>query len=234
MQEFRKLCLGSSSSRSSSGAQSLDQLLERQWEQGSQFLMEQAQHFDIASLLSCLHQLRSENVRLEEHVGSLLQRRDHLLAVNARLAIPLTLHPMAVSAAPAESSGARGGRENGAPLRPPPPPRPETVTAERHQVTAPLDYHEPGARHERHQVTNYKLDYHGPVPNNSYISKIIANLQAQLKRRGRGRRRGGGRRGGGGGGGAGGAGALSTVQSYIMLEQRRRADFSIDAILNEP
>ncbi|XP_026730198.1 nucleolar protein dao-5-like isoform X3 [Trichoplusia ni] len=79
----------------SSGAQSLDQLLERQWEQGSQFLMEQAQHFDndvctVASLLSCLHQLRTENVRLEEHVGSLLQRRDHLLAVNARLAIPLT------------------------------------------------------------------------------------------------------------------------------------------------
>lgn len=44
----------------------------------------------VASLLSCLHQLRTENVRLEEHVGSLLQRRDHLLAVNARLAIPLT------------------------------------------------------------------------------------------------------------------------------------------------
>ncbi|XP_044742552.1 protein AF-10-like isoform X2 [Chrysoperla carnea] len=70
--------------------QTLDQLLERQWEQGSQFLMEQAQHFDIASLLSCLHQLRAENLRLEEHVSSLLQRRDHLLAVNARLAIPLT------------------------------------------------------------------------------------------------------------------------------------------------
>lgn len=70
--------------------QTLDQLLERQWEQGSQFLMEQAQHFDIASLLSCLHQLRAENLRLEEHVNNLLQRRDHLLAVNARLAIPLT------------------------------------------------------------------------------------------------------------------------------------------------
>ncbi|XP_014298758.1 protein AF-10 isoform X2 [Microplitis demolitor] len=85
---------------SSSGAlggsaipQTLDQLLERQWEQGSQFLMEQAQHFDIASLLSCLHQLRAENLRLEEHVNSLLQRRDHLLAVNARLAIPLTTQP---------------------------------------------------------------------------------------------------------------------------------------------
>ncbi|XP_056647033.1 protein AF-10 isoform X1 [Diorhabda sublineata] len=75
--------------------QTLDQLLERQWEQGSQFLMEQAQHFDIASLLSCLHQLRAENLRLEEHVSSLIQRRDHLLAVNARLAIPLTNQPPA-------------------------------------------------------------------------------------------------------------------------------------------
>lgn len=26
--------------------QTIEQLLERQWEQGSQFLMEQAQHFD--------------------------------------------------------------------------------------------------------------------------------------------------------------------------------------------
>lgn len=30
--------------------QTLDQLLERQWEQGSQFLMEQAQHFDSESI----------------------------------------------------------------------------------------------------------------------------------------------------------------------------------------
>lgn len=98
--------------------QSLEQLLERQWEQGSQFLMEQAQHFDskfifmrfvigikislnnnselniaVASLLSCLHQLRSENIRLEEHVNNLVARRDHLLAVNARLAIPLNQVP---------------------------------------------------------------------------------------------------------------------------------------------
>lgn len=47
----------------------------------------------VASLLSCLHQLRAENLRLEEHVNNLLQRRDHLLAVNARLAIPLTTQP---------------------------------------------------------------------------------------------------------------------------------------------
>lgn len=103
--------LAGSTSASGNTPQSLEQLLERQWEQGSQFLMEQAQHFDskfrvflsivevltpfflssstVASLLSCLHQLKSENVRLEEHVTSLVARRDHLLAVNARLAIPL-------------------------------------------------------------------------------------------------------------------------------------------------
>ncbi|XP_013144933.1 PREDICTED: protein AF-10 isoform X9 [Papilio polytes] len=113
-----------------SSAQSLDQLLERQWEQGSQFLMEQAQHFDIASLLSCLHQLRTENVRLEEHVGSLLQRRDHLLAVNARLAIPLT----AVAAGPPEPS--RCMRDVSQLRATPGPVRPnETITSERsHQL----------------------------------------------------------------------------------------------------
>lgn len=56
--------------------------------------------FAVASLLSCLHQLRAENLRLEEHVSSLLQRRDHLLAVNARLAIPLTGQPALQQAHP--------------------------------------------------------------------------------------------------------------------------------------
>lgn len=35
--------------------QTLDQLLERQWEQGSQFLMEQAQHFDSKLLCTYSH-----------------------------------------------------------------------------------------------------------------------------------------------------------------------------------
>jgi hypothetical protein len=43
----------------------------------------------VASLLSCLHQLKIENSRLEDHINGLVSRRDHLLAVNARLAIPL-------------------------------------------------------------------------------------------------------------------------------------------------
>lgn len=49
----------------------------------------------VASLLHCLHQLKSENHRLEGHIKSLATRRDHLLAVNARLSIPFSspLHP---------------------------------------------------------------------------------------------------------------------------------------------
>ncbi|XP_074658988.1 uncharacterized protein LOC141911828 [Tubulanus polymorphus] len=82
--------------------QTMEQLLERQWEQGSQFLMDhaQGQHFDIASLLNCLHQLQAENHRLEEHITSLVARRDHLLAINARLTLPLG-GPSAVSTAAA-------------------------------------------------------------------------------------------------------------------------------------
>ncbi|KAH3720172.1 hypothetical protein DPMN_063066, partial [Dreissena polymorpha] len=35
--------------------------------------------------------LRTENRRLEEHCRNLVSRRDHLLAVNARLTLPLSL-----------------------------------------------------------------------------------------------------------------------------------------------
>lgn len=51
--------------------------------------MDQAQHYDIASLLSCLNQIRHDNERLEERLRQLTSRREHLLSVNARLALPL-------------------------------------------------------------------------------------------------------------------------------------------------
>lgn len=51
--------------------------------------MEQAQHLDIAQLLSCLNQLKQDNRALEEHVQTLVQRRDQLIAINARLSVPL-------------------------------------------------------------------------------------------------------------------------------------------------
>ena len=39
----------------------------------------------VASLLSSLHQLKEENLDLEFSVDRMVQRRDHLLAVRARL-----------------------------------------------------------------------------------------------------------------------------------------------------
>ncbi|KAL3207157.1 hypothetical protein MRX96_010473 [Rhipicephalus microplus] len=65
--------------------QTLEQLRERQWDQDSGFVMRQSHNFDIASLLSCLHQLRSENMELESRISGLQARRDQLLAFNARL-----------------------------------------------------------------------------------------------------------------------------------------------------
>lgn len=45
--------------------------------------------FIVAQLLSCLHELKMENVRLEETLSQLARRRDHLLALNTRLSLSL-------------------------------------------------------------------------------------------------------------------------------------------------
>ncbi|XP_045168282.1 protein AF-10-like [Mercenaria mercenaria] len=99
---FNSSSLLTTDSKSSETPGSMEELLERQWEQGSNFLMEQGQHFDIASLLNCLHQLKTENTRLEEYVRNLMSRRDHLLAVNARLSLPFNSNESA------NSTGAQG------------------------------------------------------------------------------------------------------------------------------
>uniref|UniRef100_A0A8R1E803 Uncharacterized protein n=1 Tax=Caenorhabditis japonica TaxID=281687 RepID=A0A8R1E803_CAEJA len=63
----------------------MEQLLERQWDHGSNLLMANA-HFDVAQLFSCLFQLKSENFRLEENLSQLRKRRDHLYTLNSKLA----------------------------------------------------------------------------------------------------------------------------------------------------
>ncbi|CAB3403486.1 unnamed protein product [Caenorhabditis bovis] len=67
---------------------SMEQLLERQWDQGAQMLINQSQ-FDVAQLLNCLHQLKSENIRLEDQLYQLTKRREHLVTLNQRLSQPL-------------------------------------------------------------------------------------------------------------------------------------------------
>lgn len=59
--------------------------LEHQWNQSAQFITSKAQHFDVASLLCCLHQLKSDNSKLEKKLSNLQLRKDRLLGLNARL-----------------------------------------------------------------------------------------------------------------------------------------------------
>jgi len=69
----------------------MEHFLEQQWDHGAQFLMEQGQDFDIASFLNTLHRINRENQNLEDQVKELKARRDHLKAVTARLALPLSM-----------------------------------------------------------------------------------------------------------------------------------------------
>jgi len=60
--------------------------LEYQWNQSAQFITSKAKHYDVASLLGCLHQLKSDNTNLESRLTNLQLRKERLLAINARLA----------------------------------------------------------------------------------------------------------------------------------------------------
>jgi len=59
-----------------------------------------------SSLLSSLHQLKKDNNDLEDRISLLAQRRDQLLAVNARLAISLSSQNILVSSSMTKSSEA--------------------------------------------------------------------------------------------------------------------------------
>ncbi|XP_019363855.1 PREDICTED: protein AF-10 isoform X1 [Gavialis gangeticus] len=69
-------------------AVSIEQLLERQWSEGQQFLLEQGTPSDILGMLKSLHQLQVENRRLEEQIKSLTAKKERLQLLNAQLSVP--------------------------------------------------------------------------------------------------------------------------------------------------
>eukprot|EP00794_Sanderia_malayensis_P003018 gene3018-3476_t len=77
-----------SPSKGEHNAESLRDLLESQWDQGAQLLMQKATNFNVGSLLSCLHQLRAENDDLEVRLRQLSARRDRLIATTSRISTP--------------------------------------------------------------------------------------------------------------------------------------------------
>jgi len=170
-------------------SQSLEDLLERQWEQGGSLLMEQAQHFDIASLLTCLFQLKNENTGLEKDLASYTRRRDHLLAVNARLAIPLVPQNRANHVAPAAAAPPANHPSNH--VEQSLPPRSNYLPSIDNQMLQ---------QHRFHQNYSIPSSRH-PQQHQRYSPNLAA--QSQVIVRGGG---GGGGSVGGGGGGGGGAG----------------------------
>ncbi|XP_006119579.2 protein AF-10 isoform X5 [Pelodiscus sinensis] len=69
-------------------AASIEQLLERQWSEGQQFLLEQGTPNDILGMLKSLHQLQVENRRLEEQIKNLTAKKERLQLLNAQLSVP--------------------------------------------------------------------------------------------------------------------------------------------------
>ncbi|XP_035381744.1 protein AF-10 isoform X2 [Electrophorus electricus] len=82
--------LGSSVDTLPPVATSIDQLLERQWNEGQQFLLQQGSQGDVLAMLRSLHQLQVENRRLEEQIRTLTMKKERLQLLSAQLSVPFT------------------------------------------------------------------------------------------------------------------------------------------------
>uniref|UniRef100_A0A4W3GWB5 MLLT10 histone lysine methyltransferase DOT1L cofactor n=1 Tax=Callorhinchus milii TaxID=7868 RepID=A0A4W3GWB5_CALMI len=80
-------------------ASSIEQLLERQWSEGQQFLVEQGTPGDVMGMLKSLHQLQVENRRLEEQIKNLTAKKERLQLLNAQLSVPFPVTSSTVSPA---------------------------------------------------------------------------------------------------------------------------------------
>ncbi|XP_061109585.1 protein AF-10-like isoform X2 [Conger conger] len=69
-------------------ATSIEQLLERQWNEGQQFLLQQGTSGDLLGMLKSLHQLQVENRRLEDQIRTLTLKKERLQLLSAQLSVP--------------------------------------------------------------------------------------------------------------------------------------------------
>ncbi|XP_030625424.1 protein AF-10 [Chanos chanos] len=93
--------LGSGSETLPPVATSIEQLLERQWNEGQQFLLQQGAQGDVLGMLKSLHQLQVENRRLEEQIRTLTMKKERLQLLSAQLSVPFT--PTSTAATTASS-----------------------------------------------------------------------------------------------------------------------------------
>ncbi|XP_068437789.1 protein AF-10 isoform X2 [Clinocottus analis] len=71
-------------------ATSIEQLLERQWNDGQSFLLQQGAQGDVLGMLKSLHQLQEENRKLEEQIKTLTMKKERLQLLSAQLSVPFT------------------------------------------------------------------------------------------------------------------------------------------------
>ncbi|KAM6900697.1 protein AF-10 isoform 2-T2 [Xenentodon cancila] len=71
-------------------ATSIEQLLERQWNEGQNFLLQQGAQGDVVGMLKSLHQLQEENRKLEEQIKTLTMKKERLQLLSAQLSVPFT------------------------------------------------------------------------------------------------------------------------------------------------
>ncbi|XP_078272472.1 protein AF-10 isoform X2 [Rhinoraja longicauda] len=69
-------------------ASSIEQLLERQRNEGQQFLFEQSSPGEVLDMLKSLHQLQVENRQLEDQIKNLTAKKERLQLLNAQLSVP--------------------------------------------------------------------------------------------------------------------------------------------------
>lgn len=92
---FSTSAVDGSSSDPEDPEKAFEELRDNTWSNLSRCILDQAQQFDIPSLIGTLYTLRSENDKLVNRVRDLTMRRDQLLSINARLDLPgpmLTQH----------------------------------------------------------------------------------------------------------------------------------------------
>ncbi|XP_035285875.1 protein AF-10-like isoform X1 [Anguilla anguilla] len=102
--------LGSTANGTSSAppvANSIEQLLERQWNEGQQFLLQQGTSGDLLGMLKSLHQLQVENRRLEEQIRTLTVKKERLQLLSAQLSVPFPPASSAYTSTGSSSSSPR-------------------------------------------------------------------------------------------------------------------------------
>ncbi|KAK9396230.1 protein AF-10 1 [Crotalus adamanteus] len=93
----------------------IEQLLERQWSEGQQFLLEQGTPSDILGMLKSLHQLQVENRHLEEQIKNLTAKKERLQLLNAQLSVPfptITTNPSPSHQMPTFSAQTAAGSDS--------------------------------------------------------------------------------------------------------------------------